>query len=443
MHTPLKPCDLLIHGKFLLPMTDEMPVISDGALAIKGNQIVDIGIFTELKKIWSAKEALEGGIILPGLVNTHGHAPMTLYRGLGDGLPTHEWLTDFIWPAEEKFTTPENVKAGAELAIGEMIASGTTTFTDMYFFEQMVGEAAAQAGMRVMLGQALLNGPFGKLDNIKTAFLLCEELLNKWNNHPLVNISMALHSTYTLTPEFIAEGAKRAIDWNIPIQTHVSETIWEVEECIKNHGMTPTKLIEEAGALRQGTICAHGVHLTEDDITRIVNAGAGVALNPQTNLKLGSGIAPIDKLINSGMLLGLGTDGACSNNHLDLWESIRLAALLPKGINQNPTLVDAKKAIWLATRGGAKLLGLESLIGSLEIGKRADICIIDTTALHLSPIYSPWPLLAYSIKGSDVLHTVIDGKVVFRNRKHTTLDISKVRSKVQKIADKIQDTLER
>jgi len=431
------PCDLIVRGDFVLPMTDGLPEIEGGAVAVRGGAIVAVGPRARVESAWKAADTIAGGIVLPGLVNTHGHAGMTLYRGLGDDVPLMEWLTEFVWPAERLFTTPENVALGTRLAVAEMLASGTTTFADMYFFEDQVGRVCAAAGMRVLLGQAVINFATPDSPNTRTTFERGQRLVDEFRGHPLVGVSMALHAVYTLTPEQLRTGAAKAAEWKIPIQIHCSETQREVEDCLREHGVTPPRLLADTGVLREGTILAHGLHLTDDDVRLIVDRGAGVAMNPESNLKLGSGLPDVARLVASGMKLGLGTDGAASNNDLDLWDAVRLTALLPKGMAQDPTTVPAAAAVRLATRGGAELLGMGDRIGTLEPGKRADICVIDTDELAHLPLYHPVSQLAYATRGSDVLHTVVDGKVVLRDRRHTTIDVPALRAEVRALAPQI------
>lgn len=430
-------CDLLVRGDFVLPMTDGLPEVRDGAVAVRGGAIVAVGPRAEVERAFAADDVLEGGIVLPGLVNTHGHAAMTLYRGLGDDLPLHEWLTQFVWPAEKRFTTRENVALGARLAVAEMLASGTTTFADMYFFEDAVGEVCADAGMRVLLGQAVIQFQTPDAPTGDAAIERARELLVRWRGHPLVGVSLALHAVYTVPPRLLRHGAEEAAALGVPIQIHVSESRREVEDCMREHGVTPPRLLADTGVLRAGTVCAHGVHLTDEDVRLIADLGAGVSLNPESNLKLGSGVADVAGLLASGMRLGLGTDGAASNNDLDLWDALRLAALLPKGTREDPTAVPAAEAVRLATRGGAELLGLGGVVGTLEVGKRADLCVVDARDVGLTPLYHATSHLAYATHGSDVRHTVVDGRVVYRDRRHTTIDVEAVRAAVAALAPEI------
>ena len=431
------PCDLIVHGDFVLPMTDGLPVLEHAAVAVTDGAIVAVGSAAEITRRFAAKDEIAGGIVLPGLVNCHGHAAMTLYRGLGDDMPLMEWLQDFVWPAEKKFTTPQNVALGTRLAIAEMFASGTTTFADMYFFEDAVGRVCADAGMRVLLGQAVIGFPTPDAPNAGASFQRCISLVDQYRGHPLVRVSMALHAVYTVAPDQLAHGAAEAARLGIPIQIHMSETQREVADCIAATGLRPPQLLAKTGVLRPGTICAHGVHMTADDVALVRDSGAGVALCPESNLKLASGIPDIAGFVAAGLKLGLGTDGAASNNDLDLWEAVRLAALLPKGVARDPTVVPAQEAVRMATRGGAELLGMGDITGTLEAGKRADVCVIDTSSPHLTPLYHPYSQLAYAVRGSDVVHTVVDGQIVYRDRRHTTLDLAAIRADVTSLAREI------
>jgi 5-methylthioadenosine/S-adenosylhomocysteine deaminase len=431
--TAPRPCDLLVRGDFVLPMTDGLPELADAAVAVVDGSIVDVGPRTDLAARWAPKDEIAGGIVLPGLVNCHGHAAMTLYRGLGDDLPLMEWLQHFVWPAERKFTTPENVALGTRLAIAEMLASGTTTFSDMYFFEEVVGRVAADAGMRVLLGQAVIGFPTPDSPDSGASIEKCERLVVQFAGHPLVRVSMALHAVYTVSPEDQGLGARLAERLGIPIQIHMSETAREVEDCVAATGLRPPQLLAKTGALRRGTICAHGVHMTDEDVALVRDAGAGVAVCPESNLKLASGVPDVAGWLARGLHLGLGTDGAASNNELDLFDAIRLAALLPKGVRGDPTLVPAREAVRMATRGGAELLGIGHLVGTLEPGKRADLCVVDTASPHLTPLYHPYSHLAYAVRGSDVSHTVVEGRVAYRDRRHTTLDVADVLARAARL----------
>jgi len=431
------PCDLVVRGDFVLPMTDGLPVLEHAAVAVTDGAIVAVGPAAEIARRFAAKDEIAGGIVMPGLVNCHGHAAMTLYRGLGDDMPLMEWLHDFVWPAEKKFTTPANVALGTRLAVAEMFASGTTTFADMYFFEEAVGRACSDAGMRVLLGQAVIAFPTPDSPNAGASIQKCAGLVDEFRGHPLVRVSIALHAVYTVPPDKQEFAAAEAARLGIPIQIHVSETEHEVADCVAAHGLRPPQLLAKTGVLRPGTICAHGVHLTAEDVVLVRDAGAGVALNPESNLKLGSGVPDIAGYAAAGLRLGLGTDGAASNNDLDMWDAVRLAALLPKGVARDPTLVPAEQAVRMATRGGAEILGLGALTGTLETGKRADVCVIDTSAAHLTPMYHPYSHLAYAVRGSDVAHTVVDGRIVYRDRRHTTLDVAAIRAEATSIAREI------
>ena len=418
-------------------MTAGLPETRNGAVAVRNGAIVAVGSAADVTSRFTAADEISGGIVLPGLINTHGHAGMTLYRGLGDDMPLEKWLHEFVWPAEKQFTSAETVAAGTRLAIAEMLASGTTSFADMYFFQQTVGQVAEECGIRALLGQAVIGFPVPGCPTPEMAFDKVRALHAAFDGHPLIGTSMALHAVYTLTPELMARGAEVAGALGIPLQIHLSETRTEVDGCREAHGMTPAALCAHTGVLRAHTICAHGVHLTPEDVALIREAGAGISLNPESNLKLASGIPDIAGLFAAGVPLGLGTDGAASNNDLDLWGSIRLAALLPKGTTLDPTVIPAREAVNMATIGGARLFGWEDRVGSLEIGKRADLCVIDTKAAHLTPLYHAYSHLAYATHGADVVHTVVDGQIVYRDRRHTTLDIARVCADVREISKAI------
>ena len=434
-------CDLVVHGDFVLPMTGGLPVLRGHAVVVTDGEVVAVAPSRTVEANHEAAETLRGGIVLPGLVNTHGHAGMTLYRGSGDDLPLDRWLREVVWPAEKQFTTPENVALGTRLAVAEMLASGTTTFTDMYFHQEAVAETCDETGIRVRLGQAVIGFPTPDAPDTGTSMARAEALARRWADHPRIDVSLALHAVYTLSPEQLRAGAEFAERAGLPIQIHCSETRKEVEDCRGAHGRTPPKLLHDTGVLRPGTVCAHGVHLTDTDRVLIRDSGAGVSLNPESNLKLGSGVPDVAALLQDDVPLGLGTDGAASNNDLDLFDAIRLTALLPKGTGEDPEAVPARAAVDLATRGGARLLGLGTVIGRLEPGMRADLCVVDTAAPHLTPIYDPYSHLAYAVRGSDVLHTVVDGRVLYQDRHHTTIDVPTLIEEVSALSQSISAAL--
>ena len=434
-------CELLVTGDFVVTCDDADRVVQDGAVAVQDGCIVAVGAAAELESRYDPVDRLRGGIVLPGLINTHGHAAMTLYRGLGDDLPLMTWLQDCIWPAEKEFTTPGNVRLGTQLAVAEMLASGTTTFADMYFFEDQVGEVADETGIRALLGQAVIGFPTPDAPDTGTSFRRGEELALRYRDHPRVNVSAALHSVYTLSPQQLSAGAQHASDLGIPIQIHMSETAEEVRNCVERHGVSPPALLQQTGLLRKGTICAHGVHLTDADRELLRDHEAGVSLNPDSNLKLGSGIADVPQLLAAGVPLGLGTDGAASNNGLDLWHALRLTALLHKGVHEDPLAVPAPVALNLATRGGAELLGMSASVGRLSEGLQADLCVLDTASAAMTPLYDPRSHLAYVATGRDVIHTVVAGRVLYRDRLHTTLDLGEVRARMTELAPRIMATV--
>lgn len=364
-----------------------------------------------------------GLIIMPGMVNTHGHVAMTLFRGFADDLPLQEWLEKKIWPAESHLTA-EDIYWGTMLGITEMIRSGTTTFTDMYFCMEQVAKAVETTGIRAVLAHGIV-GITGRLEKDLHD---TGELIENWHKGAggRITVTLGPHAPYTCPPEFLKEIITLAEKVNLPIQIHMSESRGEVENCLKEHGVTPVELVGQVGLFKgHRVICAHCVHLHAHDIAILAAGEAGAAHNPVSNLKLGSGIAPLGKILQAGIKVGIGTDGAASNNNLDMFEEMRLAALLPKGLEEDPSLLPASKVLRLATTGGAETLFLPKL-GMIKEGYRADIIGITKNLPHLCPPHNIEAHLVYSAAGSDVELNIVDGKILMEDGKLVTIDEEKV-----------------
>jgi 5-methylthioadenosine/S-adenosylhomocysteine deaminase len=434
-----RPADLVISGGLVVTLDDDWTLIDDGAVAVTGGAIVAVGPATELAAVYRAAERIDAGghAVLPGLINCHTHAPMTLFRGLADDLPLEVWLHEHIWPAEAWAVKPEMVTWGTLLAAAEMIRSGTTLFTDMYFFEDEIGRAAKEAGMRAILGEALVDFPSPNSKTPAAGLAYTEELLRRWAGDPLVRVSVQPHSPYGASAELLAESKALARRHGALYLTHVAETVGEVDQLRARTGQTAAVYLDGLGVLDGDTVLAHGVHLTPEEIELLAERGSGVAHCPQSNLKLASGTAPLPALLRAGVRVGLGTDGAASNNDLSLWGEINAAALVHKLVSGDPTAADARTVVRLATRGGADLVGMGDQLGSLEVGKRADLILIDLQQPHLVPLYDIYSHLAYAAGRGDVTTVVIEGRVVMRDRRLLTVDEGELLARAQEMAAEI------
>jgi len=421
---PRARADLIVLADTVVTMDAARRVLEPGAVAVVDRRIAAVGPRDDVLAAWRAPRTLDAprSVLIPGLVNAHTHAPMTLFRGLVDGLSLEAWLTTQIFPAEAAGLTPESVRAGMRLALAEMIRSGTTTFADMYYFEDLLAEETRAAGMRGVLGWTIIGFPVADASGPDVSLAATEAFLERFSGDPLVVPAVAPHSTYTLEPEALVRCAELADRFDAPLMMHLSETRAEVDEVLARHGRTPIAHADALGLLGARTVAAHVVHPTDDDVARLVRAGAGVVHCPQSNMKLGSGIAPVGALLAAGVPVGLGTDGAPSNDDLDLFEEIDTAAKLQKVARLDPTAFDARRAVELATLGGARVLGLDDRIGSIEVGKEADLVLLGGTRAGLVPRGDPWGFLAYVAKGSDVRSVVVAGRVLLEDGELTTID---------------------
>lgn len=431
--------DILITGGTLLTMSGNMEVIENPAIGVKEGKILFV------KKRWhpseySAKEMLDasGSVVLPGLVNTHIHSPMSCFRGLADDLPLMEWWNNHIFPAESKHVNREMVYHGAMLAIAEMILSGTTTFSDAYFYESSVVRAAIDSGIRVLPTQGIIDLPFPDSLEPSKKIEIAEKFIEKWKGvSPLIEPALACHTPYTCSAEtlsIVKDVSKKA---NVPYMIHLAETADETKIIMERYGTTPVRYLHRLGILDDLTIAVHCVCIDEEEINILADCGVKVSHNPESNMKLASGVAPIPKLLKKGVTVGLGTDGCASNNDLDMFREMDTTAKIHKATTGDPTVMDAKTVFRIATTGGAKVLGLEDKIGSIEAGKCADIIILDMQKPHLTPLYNYYSQIVYCASGADVSTSIIDGKVVMKKRRLLNMDIDNVMENVRKIAKTI------
>jgi 5-methylthioadenosine/S-adenosylhomocysteine deaminase len=423
---------LLIKDCYLLRADGDTDAIK-GDLAIEGDRILKVGDGGDIPPDWKPERVIDGKdyLCLPGLINCHTHAAMTLLRSYADDLPLMAWLEKKIWSIEDRLT-PEDVYWGTMLAILEMIESGTTTFSDMYFFVDKTAEAVEKSGMRACLARGLVGtGP-----EWESGLLDSKELLEKWQGAADGRISIWLgpHAPYTCPPDYLEKVLKLAQDYKAGIHTHVAETVDEVQQIEEIYGKTPVRYLKECGVFQFPTLAAHCVHLTEDDIDVLFENGVGVAHNPESNMKLASGIAPIPQLLSAGVTVGIGTDGASSNNNLDMLEEMRSAAFLHKVNQMNPLALPASQALSLATSGGAEALGLKD-VGQLKPGYKADVILVNLHQAHLYPRNNLTAHLVYAARGSDVDTVIIDGQIVMEERKVLTIDKERV---FQEVEERVQ-----
>jgi 5-methylthioadenosine/S-adenosylhomocysteine deaminase len=437
--------DLAIVGGTILTMNPQKEILEDGYIAIKGDRIIDIGSKTDLAKKYLPKKKVfaNGKAIIPGLINTHTHVPMVLFRGIADDLVLQEWLEKYIFPAEAKNVSKDFCYWGTMAGCLEMIKGGITTYVDMYYFEDTIAEATNKAGMRGVLGETLIDFPVADNKTPQDALVYTEKFVERWRNSPLIIPAIAPHAPYTVNPDHLLAVKEFAEKQNIPIVIHLAETQGEVDDIQKRYGARPIMHLEKLGLLSDKLIAAHVVWANSEEIELLKKRGVGVAHNPQSNMKLACGVAPVPEMLKAGVSVGLGTDGAASNNDLNLFEEIDTAAKLHKLNSKNPTVVSAQEALEMATIRGAKAIHLDKEIGSLEIGKRADLILINLETTHHQPLYNFYSSLVYSTKGSDVETTIINGKIVMQNKKVLTLNELEINKQVQKYRKQILDSLKK
>jgi len=437
--TEIKKADLIVSGGIVLPMdAGSATTIPEGFVAIRGDRIAAVGPAAEISR-WRAARTIDaqGGIIMPGLINTHTHAAMTLFRGLADDLPLMTWLNDHIFPAEARLS-PDKVKAGAMLACAEMIASGTTCFCDMYLFEDAVAEAARAAGMRALVGEVLFDFPSPSYGNLENGFACTRDLIQKWESDPLIQVAVEPHSPYLCAPDLLIRAFKLASDHRTRMVIHLSETESEVVQIQGKYDRTPVAHLAGIGVLGPHVLACHCVVMTEADLALLKTHDVKVAHNPESNMKLASGVAPVPRMLDMGIRVGLGTDGCASNNDLDLFGEMDTAAKIHKVVTRDPTVMSAATVLRMATIDAARSLGLEARIGALTPGKQADIIVVDTRSPHMTPLYDPISHLVYAASGSDVRYSIIAGRVVFDDRIFTTLDVDQVMADARRIATEIR-----
>jgi len=439
--TKAEQIDLLISGGTIVTIDEQWNVYENGFVAIRDGMIVAIGDTAALAEHdFHPTETLDARnkIVLPGLVNTHTHLPMVLFRGLADDLELNEWLNKVIFPAESRFVTREFVVAGSELGLAEMIRGGTTTFCDMYYFEDAIAEATNKAGLRAVLGQTVIDFPAPDYKTWSEAIASVEAFAGKWEHNDLILPAIAPHALYTVSTEHLEEVDEMAERLDLPILIHLAEAKTESDFSLKHFGQRPILYLEQIGLLSPRVIGAHAIDVNDQELQILKKREVGIGHCPQSNMKIVAGVAPIPQMLAAGLRVGLGTDGAASNNDLDMWQEIDTAAKLHKLYTGDPTVLSARQALKMATVGGARALHLEESIGSLEVGKMADLILLDVDAPHLVPRYDVYSLLVYAAKASDVADVVVNGQVLMRDRQLKTLDIDHVMDEARSLATRLK-----
>jgi 5-methylthioadenosine/S-adenosylhomocysteine deaminase len=428
--------DLIIRGGTILPMTPESAPIVGGAVLIRGDAIVEVGLESEVAGRASAATTLDagGGIIMPGLINTHTHLAMTVLRGFADDLPLVAWLREHIWPAERAIMDAETVTLGTLLAAAESLKAGVTCVCDMYFHAERIIEAVTRAGLRAIVPESLIDFATPSCPTPEIAIERQRELLDKYRGDSLVVPAVAPHSPYAVSAANLVKEAELADEFDAPLIIHVAETRWETEKIQSEKGLSPVAYLAQLGILSERTVAAHCVHVDETDLATLAEFDVGVASNPVSNLKLASGVAPLPQMLARGIKVGLGTDGAASNNTLDLLRDGQLAGLLYKGISGDPSTLPARTLVELLTIGGARVLGLADRIGTLEPGKKADVVCFGTDEPHAYPSFDPFAHVAYALRASDVRHVVVNGRPLVRDGRLLSFDESELREAVAEVA---------
>jgi 5-methylthioadenosine/S-adenosylhomocysteine deaminase len=434
---------LVVVGGTVVTQNAAHDIVSPGAVAVDGTDIVEVGTPQAIAAWYRAAETIEArdDVILPGLINTHTHAPMVMYRGLADDLALMDWLQKYIFPAEAKTVSPELVRIGTRLAALEMIESGTTTFADMYYFEEEIAKAAIEAGLRGVLGQTIIQFPVADARTPAEALARAERFIQEFKDNGLVVPAVAPHALYTNDRATLVASAELGRKYGVPVIIHFAETEDEVKLAREKFNATPAAYLESIGFWGPNTLAAHAIWVTDDDVVILKRRDVGLAHNPESNMKLASGAAPVAKYLAAGVAVGLGTDGAASNNDLDMFEAMRQASFLAKHVNKDPTAMPARAALDLATSGGARALHLESRIGSLAAGKRADLITVSMRAARQTPMYDPVSHLVYATRGDDVRTTIVNGKVLMKERQVRTLNRENVIADANRLAAKVRDAV--
>lgn len=425
--------DYLIQAGYLITMDKDLNMIRNGCVAVKDGEVIDTGTFGELSSRYSPQKVLgdKDKALLPGLINTHTHAAMVYFRGLADDLPLKEWLEDYIWPSEAKWLSEEFVRDAMELACLEMLKAGITTFNDMYFFVDTASMVVKSLGIRAVMGPGILDFPTPGGKDRDEYLKRAEDFILRWKGDTHITPSVAPHAIYTCSKETLQMAKSLAMKYNLTIHIHLSETEWEVQESIKKHNMRPVHYLDSFGFLDSNIISAHAVHLDKSEIEVFAEREVKVSHCVESNLKLASGIAPVKDMLRHGVKVTFGTDSAASNNDLNLLSELSTAAKLHKAISGDPTILDARTALLMATRWAGEALGLGDMIGSIEKGKRADLVMIDLNKPHLLPVYDIYSHIVYASRPSDICMVMVDGRILVNDGRLTIKDEDEILNKAK------------
>lgn len=433
--------DHIIRADYLLTMEGDLSVIHDGAVAVRGSVIADAGTFADISKKFTSDNITDGRnkAVFPGLINTHNHAAMVYFRGLADDIPLQEWLEKHIWPAEMKWLTADFVSDAVELACLEMLKSGVTTYTDQYFYQSVAAKKVSRIGMRGVLGAGVIDFPFtGYASSVEDYFTNAEDLINEFRDDELITPCIAPHATYTCSPDNYQRANEISAKYNVPIHTHVAETQFEISQIKERYGKTPVGHLDSLGLLSERFIAVHCVWLTDKDIEILAERRAGVSHCIESNLKLASGIAPVPKLLRAGVKVAFGTDGAASNNDLNILGEMSTAAKVHKAFSCDPTVLDSRTALLMATRNGAEITGLGSITGSIRPGKKADLVIADLNKPHLTPVYDIYSHITYSMRPSDIETVMVNGRILIDRGRPVTMDEERILARANEWQKKIK-----
>jgi 5-methylthioadenosine/S-adenosylhomocysteine deaminase len=432
--------DIVVYNGIIVTVNPDFDIIDKGVVCIRNGMLERIEPWDEDVEVPAADTVInaKGGIVMPGLVNTHTHLPMSLFRGLADDLPLMTWLNEHIFPAESKYINPESVRLGTLLSCAEMILAGTTTCCDGYFHEDEVARAVCDSGLRAVLGQGVIDFPAPGVPDPKNNIKTAVEFTEKWQGvNAAVTPSIFCHSPYTCSAGTLKKAKDAAASKGLLFQIHVAETRNERDRIRSEYHVTPVQYLDKIGILDRHTLLVHAIWVDEADMEIIAKRDAKISHNPESNTKLASGIAPVPEFIKAGITVGLGTDGCASNNNLDFFQEMDTAAKLHKVNTLDPTVLDAGRVVKMATIDGAKAIGLDNETGSLEAGKQADLIIIDINRPHWVPMYHPVSHIVYTAKGSDVTTSIVNGKLIMKDGSLLTMDIEDIMKGVNRIADKI------
>ena len=438
------PVDLVIEGGIALTMKEDQEPIKDSRILVSKGRIVAVGRKEDLAPNRPARQIIDATdcLVMPGLINAHGHTAMTIFRGVSDDLPLKKWLFEKIFPLEKEFLSPDTVYWGALLGCLEMISSGTTCFADGYFFQEQTAMAADTAGLRGIIAQGIIDFPAPGVPDPKENIAVGLRFIERWKGRSgLITPGLFCHSPLTCSERTLLDAWVLSREHKLPMQIHLSETREEVDEVLINTHRRPVNYLDGLGILTDQLIASHAVHLSYEEIELLAEKNVGVVHVPESNMKLGSGVANVSRMLACGLNMGLGTDGCSSNNNLDLFCEMDSAAKLAKVFDGNPASMKARETLKMVTLGGASILGLKSAIGSLEKGKMADIIIIDLKRPHLRPVYNPFSTLVYSANGSDVRDVIVNGRVLMKDRRFLTLDSNEIMAKVKEVGTRIKNFL--